>query len=74
MTHNAAPLSPSAERMRRRRERIRHGSVFVRFEMAPVAVDRLIELRLLKPESRRDPHAVTSALIEFGTKALWRDE
>ena len=74
MTRNALPPSLFATRMRRHRERIKHGSVFVRFEMAPAAVDRLIELRLLKPESRHDPYAVTCALIEFGTQALWKDE
>jgi hypothetical protein len=74
MTHSAASLSPSAARMRRHRERSKHGSVCIRFEMAPSAVDRLIALGWLKPESRRDPHAVTSALLEFGTHALWPDE
>ena len=74
MTHCAAPLSPSTERMRRHRERTKQGSVFVRFEMAPAAIDRLISLGWLKSESRRDPRAVTSALIEFGTQALWPDQ
>ena len=74
MTHNAAPLSPSAERMRRHRERTKQGSVFVRFEMAPAAIDRLIALGWLKLESRRDPYAVTVALIKFGTQALWPDQ
>jgi hypothetical protein len=60
--------------MRRLRDRAKHGSVFVRFDMTPIAIDRLIALGWLKPESRRDPYAVTSALIEFGTQALWRDE
>lgn len=72
MTHSAAPRSPSAARMRRRRERAKHGSIFVRFEMTPAAVDRLIALRWLKPESRRDAYAVTAALLKFGTHALWR--
>ena len=74
MTHCAAPLSPSTERMRRHRERTKHGSIFVRFEMAPAAIDRLISLGWLKSESRRDPYAVTVALIEFGTQALWPDQ
>jgi hypothetical protein len=75
VTHNAAPpLSPSTERMRRHRERTKHGSVFVRFEMTPTAVDRLIALGWLEHESRRDPYAVTSALIEFGTHALWPND
>ena len=74
MTHCAAPLSPSTERMRRHRERTKHGSIFVRFEMTPYAVDRLIALGWLKPESRRDPYAVTVALIKFGTQALWPEQ
>ena len=74
MTPNALPPSLSAIRMRRLRERAKHGSIFVRFEMTPIAVDRLIALGWLKPESRHDPCAVTSALIEFGTQALWREE
>ena len=74
MTQSTAALGSSTTRMRRHRERLKRGTVFVRFEMAPAAVDRLIALGWLKPESRRDPYAVTSALIEFGTQALWRDE
>ena len=74
MTHNPAPLSPSAERMRRHRDRAKHGSVYIRFEMAPSAVDRLVTLGWLNSESRRDPYAVTVALIKFGTQALWPDQ
>ena len=74
MTHCAAPLSPSTERMRRHRERTKHGSVFVRFEMTPIAVDRLIALGWLKSENRRDRYAVTLALIKFGTQALWPEQ
>jgi len=71
---NRQPLSSSTTRMRRHRERTKHGSIFVRFEMTPYAVDRLIALGWLKSESRRDPYAVTSALIEFGTQALWPEQ
>ena len=74
MTDTALIRSPSAARMRRHRERAKHGSVCIRFDMAPAAVDRLITLGWLNPESRRDPYAVTSALIEFGTQALWPDQ
>jgi len=34
----------------------------------------LISLGWLKSESRRDPYAVTLALIKFGTQALWPDQ
>src|SRR5450756_55250 len=65
------PVKSSATRMRRRRERAKQGGIFVRFEMTPAAVDRLIELRWLAPESRHDTAAVTKALLEYGTNALW---
>jgi hypothetical protein len=67
MTRNALPPSLSATRMRRLRDRAKHGSIFVRFKMTPNAVDRLIALR-------RDPYAVTVALIKFGTQALWPEQ
>jgi hypothetical protein len=60
--------------MRRRRERLKRGSIFVRFEMTPAAVDRLVELGWLEIEARADSHAVTEALIRFGTDALWREQ
>jgi len=60
--------------MRRLRDRAKHGSIFVRFEMTPNAVDRLIALGWLNSESRRDPHAVISALLKFGTHALWPND
>jgi hypothetical protein len=73
MTRNALPLDSSATRMRRHRDRVKHGSIFVRFEMTPNAVDRLIALGWLSSEKRRNPYAVTLALINFGTQALWPD-
>jgi hypothetical protein len=73
MTRNALPRSLSATRMRRLRDRAKYGSIYVRFEMNPNAVDRLIALGWLRSESRRDPYAATSALIKFGTQALWPD-
>ena len=39
----AKPLpSSSSERVRRHRERLSRGAVFVTFEMTPAAVDRLV--------------------------------
>ena len=69
MTRNVPAI-----RMRRLRERAKHRSIFVRFEMTPNAVDRLIALGWLNSESRRNPYAVTVALIKFGTQALWPDQ
>jgi hypothetical protein len=57
--------------MRRYRERAKSGGVFIRFEMTPAAVDRLIALGWLKPEDRRNSHEVANALIRFVTAALW---
>ena len=74
MTRNAQSPSLSATRMRRLRDRAKHGSIFVRFEMTPIAVDRLVALGWLNSENRRDPYAVTLALIKFGTQALWPDQ
>ena len=74
MTDTAVSPSPSAQRMRRHRERVKQGSVCIRFDMAPAAVDRLIALGWLNSESRRDPYAVAVALIKFGTQALWPGE
>ena len=65
------PLKASTARMRRHREREKSGSIYVRFEMTPEAVKRLIELGWLKPDSRRKPIAVTEAFLKFGTLALW---
>jgi hypothetical protein len=71
MTESGPPLRASAARMRRHRERKKSGSIFVKFEMTPAAVNRLIELGWLKPESRQKPIAVTEAFLRFGTRALW---
>ena len=68
MTRNALPPSLSATRMRRLRHRAKHGSVCIRFEMAPSAVDRLIVLGWLNSESRRDPYAVTVASSNLGRR------
>ena len=74
MTRHALPPSLSATRMRRLRERMKHGSVFVRFEMTPVAVDRLIALGRLNPESRRDPYAVTALSSNLGRRRSGNDD
>ena len=65
------PARPGTLRMRRYRERAKSGGMFIRFEMTPAAVDRLIALGWLKPEDRRNSHEVANALIRFGTAALW---
>jgi hypothetical protein len=65
------PLKASTARMRRHRERAKSGSIYVRFEMTPAAVHRLIELGWLKPDGLGKPIAVTEAFLKFGARALW---
>jgi hypothetical protein len=75
MTASPAPVAkPSAVRMRRHRERAKLGAIFVRFEMTPAAVDRLIPLKWLQPECRRDRDAVINAFLKFGTAGLWPEQ
>ena len=64
----------SAARMRRLRERQKTGSILVRFEMAPAAVDRLVALGWLTAKDRHDWRTVTEAFLKFGTRALWPDQ
>ena len=61
-------------RMRRHRERAKLGAIFVPFEMTPAAVDRLIPLKWLQPECRRDRDAVINAFLKFGTAVLWPEQ
>src|SRR5260370_33721625 len=56
------------------RERAKSGSVFIRFEMTPAAVDQLVALGWLKAENRRNSHEVANAPIRFGTAACWPDQ
>jgi hypothetical protein len=66
----ARTRSPSAERMRRLRERRRLGKVCFQFELDPWAISGLIELRWL-PASRRDDHdSVVHAFHRFVAFAL----
>jgi hypothetical protein len=68
---SSSSASPGTLRTRRYRERRKSGSIFVRFEMTPAAVERLVELQFLSRHERHDPIAVTIALLKFGTRALW---
>ena len=71
MKKSGEPAKSSAARMRRHRERVRSGGIFVRFEMTPAAINQIIALGWLKPEQRTSPVAVTEAFLQFGTQALW---
>ena len=62
MAHTAVPLSQSAERMRRHRQRQRDGLRCLTIELYETEVDALIQKGLLKPETRNDSFAVIEAL------------
>jgi hypothetical protein len=68
-TASDAP-SPGAERMRRHRERRRRSGVLIEFEVVGTALDGLIELGWLDPNSRGDRDAVRSAVIRLAARAL----
>jgi hypothetical protein len=55
-------LSAAAERMRNHRERRRKGHRCVTIELRETEVDVLIRRGLLKPDARRDCHAICNAL------------
>ena len=62
--------SAAAERMRRHRERQRHGLRCVTIELYETEVDALIQKGLLKPETRNDSFAVIEALYEHLKRTL----
>ena len=57
--------SPSAQRMRRHRERRRDGLRCLIIELRITEIDALIRRGLLTSETRNDPHAVSDALYAF---------
>jgi hypothetical protein len=63
-------LSPSAERMRRLRERRRQGRICFMFQLEPWAVEGLVELRWLHPALRNDRVAALDAFRRFVDYAL----
>jgi hypothetical protein len=62
--------SHGAERMRRHRERRQRSGVLIEFEVVGTALDGLIELGWLDPDSRGDRDAVRSAVIRLAAYAL----
>ena len=73
VTSSASP-SPGSVRAKRYRERMKTGKIFVRIEMTPEGVGRLVEQGWLDPEKRIDPAAVTSAFLKLGVAALWPEK
>lgn len=62
--------SPSANRMRRLRERRRQGKICFMTELEPWAIEGLVELRWLHPDRRNDHAAVIGAFHGFANYAL----
>jgi hypothetical protein len=57
-----ATRTTAAERIRRHRQRRRHGLRCLVIELRETEIDVLIRKRLLKPETRNDTSAITDAL------------
>jgi hypothetical protein len=57
--------NPSAERMRRHRQRRRDGMCCLRLEIRDTEIDELIRRKLLKEETRNNKQAILCALYEF---------
>jgi hypothetical protein len=56
------PISPTAERMRRHRERRRDGLRCLMVELRETEIGELIRMGLLKLETRNDANAILQAL------------
>jgi hypothetical protein len=66
----ARSSSPGAERMRRYRERRRQGSWYVRVPLDPPEIDRLVRLRFLRKEQRRDRQALQVTVMTLIYRVL----
>jgi hypothetical protein len=62
--------SPAAARMRRSRQRARHGDVIVRLEVGPKVTTDLADHGWLPAPDRGDKEAVTRALTELIERAI----
>ena len=75
MSTNDRQGSPSAaERMRLHRKRHRNGLQCVRLLLHETEIDGLVRMGLLKPERRRDPAAVETAVAVFICRHLGPQE
>ena len=72
MTHDAEPTarSAAAERMRLHRERRRKGLRCLTIELRETEIDALVRIKLLRPEMRNDPSAVSNALYAYFDRTL----
>jgi hypothetical protein len=62
--------SPAAARMRRSRQRVRHGDVIVSLEVGPKVTADLVDLGWLAARDRLDKDALTHALTELVERAI----
>jgi hypothetical protein len=62
--------SAAADRMRRHRERRRHGLRCLTIEVRTMEIDTLVDKGLLKFETRNDSNAIKQALYAFLDRAL----
>ncbi len=64
--------SPSAERMRRHRDRRRDGMRCLMVELHDTEISALVQRGLLKQETRHDQNAIADALYEHLERTLDR--
>ncbi len=63
--------SPTAERMRRHRERRRKGLHYIRVELRVTQIDMLVAKGYLEQEERDDADALQRAIDLFISDAFW---
>ena len=70
MTLHLPSIRPSAERMRRHRERRRRGLRCLTIELSDMEIEALIRMGLLRSETRNSPRAISDALYEHFERTL----
>ncbi len=70
LTTTPTVRSPAAERMRRYRQRRREGLHWLWLEISEAEIEGLIREKLLPPEMRNEPFALTWALYEHLDRTL----
>jgi hypothetical protein len=64
------PVSATARRQRRCRERRRRGAIVVQFAIAPGAISDLVRLGWLDDSNRGNRRAVRDAVVQFASWAI----
>lgn len=65
-----APSATSTERMRQSRQRRKDGRILVTIDLNAASIARLIALRLLPEDRKRDRAAVSAAFAAFASHVL----